>query len=268
MKDKVVIITGASSGIGLACVKEFFRLGSRVVLAARSEQKLAEIQSNIDPEKNRSLVVSTDVTDETQCRRLIEKTVEIFGSIDILVNNAGISMRALFDDVQLEVMHRVMDVNFWGTVYCTKYALPHIQESHGTIAAITSIGGFHGLPGRSAYSASKFAIHGFMESIRTENMKKKIHVLTLAASFTASDIRKNALGPDGKPQGHTPRDEQKLDTPERVARNLIRSIRRKKRNRIMSVEGQLMVLFQRMVPLLTDLVIYNKFASEPDSPIK
>jgi short-subunit dehydrogenase len=268
MKDKVVIITGASSGIGLACVKEFYRLGARVVLAARSTDKMFAIQSSIDPLKERSLVVQTDVTKVSQCEILVEECVKKFGAVDILVNNAGISMRALFDDVELEVMHTVMNVNFWGTVYCTKYALPWILKSHGTICAITSIGGFHGLPGRTAYSASKFAIHGFMESIRNENMRKKIQILTLAASFTASNIRKSALDAHGNPQGETPKDEKKLDPPEKVARNLIRSIRKKKRNRIMSLEGQLMVLFQRIVPFLTDLVIYNKFASEPDSPLE
>lgn len=268
MKDKVVIITGASSGIGLACIKEFYRLGSMVVLAARSESTLVEIQKSLDPTGERSLVVPTDVTKDIECRNLIQETVNKFGTIDILVNNAGISMRALLDDIELPVMHRVMDVNFWGTVHCTKYALPHIQKSLGTICAITSIGGFHGLPGRTAYSASKFAIHGFMEGVRIENRSRKVHVLILAASFTRSNIRRNALDAKGNKQGETPLNEQKLDSPEKVAKNLIRSIRKKKRNRIMSFEGQMMVLLQRVVPRLTDWVIYNKFVNEPDSPLK
>jgi short-subunit dehydrogenase len=159
-------------------------------------------------------------------------------------------------------------VNFWGTVYCTKYALPYIQQSKGVIVGVSSIGGFHGLPGRTAYSASKFAIHGFMESIRTENIKKGVHVLVLAASFTATDIRKKALDAQGNNQGNSPLNESKLTSPERVARNLIRSIRKRKRTRIMSFQGQLLVLFQRIVPFLTDLLIYNKFAKEPNSPIK
>jgi NAD(P)-dependent dehydrogenase (short-subunit alcohol dehydrogenase family) len=268
MNNKVVVITGASSGIGLACVTEFLRLGANVVMAARSYEKLKTLARELDPAGGNCLVVKTDVTREADCEDLMKRTVEKFGGIDILVNNAGISMRALFDDVEMHVLKRVMDVNFWGTVYCTKYALPHIQHSKGVIVAISSIGGFHGLPGRTAYSASKFAIHGFMESIRTENIKKGVHVLVLAASFTATNIRINALDAQGNSQGATPRDEAKLDTPERVAKNLIRSIRKKKRTRIMSLEGQLMVLFQRIVPLLTDLVIYNKFAKEPNSPIK
>ena len=177
-------------------------------------------------------------------------------------------MRAIFDDVEIHVLKRIMEVNFWGTVYCTKYALPYIQQTRGTIVGISSIAGFHGLPGRSAYSASKFAMHGFLESIRTENLKKGVHVLILAASFTSSNIRKNALDAKGNPQGETPRHEEKLSSPDKVAKNLIRSIRKKKRNRIMSLEGQLMVLFQRIIPFLTDRVIYSKFAREPNSPLK
>lgn len=268
MKDRVVIITGASSGIGLACAKEFIRLKAKVTLAARSIEKLKTIASELDPSGNNCLAVKTDVTVELDCKNMINQTVNKFGKIDILVNNAGISMRAIFDDVEIKVLKKVMDVNFWGTVYCTKYAMPHIQKSKGVIVAISSIGGFHGLPGRTAYSASKFALHGFMESIRTENIKKGVHVLLLAASFTATNIRINALDAHGNTQGNTPLDETRLVSPERVARNLIRSIRKRKRTRIMSFEGQIMVLFQRIVPLLTDLIIYNKFAKEPNSPIK
>jgi short-subunit dehydrogenase len=268
MKDKVVIITGSSSGIGLASARAFARKGSIVVLAARSEDALRQIAGEIDPGGQRSLVVRTDVSKEEDCKNLIEQTVNKFGKIDILVNNAGISMRAIFNDVEISVLKRLMDVNFWGTVYCTKYALPYITMTKGTIAAISSIAGFHGLPGRTAYSASKFAIHGFMESIRIENMRSGIQVLILAASFTSSNIRKSALDAHGNMQGETPREEEKLTSPERVAKNLLRSIRKKKRTRIMSLEGQLMVFFQRIIPFATDLVIYRKFAREKDSPIK
>jgi len=268
IKNKVVIITGASSGIGLASAKAFSKHKAKLVLAARSIDILNQVAQEIDPSGENCIAVKTDVTIEEECKNLIKKTVEKFGRIDILVNNAGISMRALFDDVELHVLKRVMDVNFWGTVYCTKYALPYIQHSKGTIAGISSIAGFHGLPGRTAYSASKFAMHGFLESIRTENIKKGVHVLVLAASFTSSNIRKNALDAHGNPQGDTPRQEEKLSSPERVARNLIRSIRKEKRNRIMSIEGQLMVLFQRIIPFLTDWAIFSKFAKEPNSPIR
>lgn len=265
---KVVIVTGASSGIGLACVRLFVKLGSYVVLASRSEDIINKISSELECSGGHCLAIKTDVTDEDQCRHLIEKTIEYYGRIDILINNAGISMRALFENVKMDVLRKVMDVNFWGTVYCTKYALPYIQQSKGTIVGISSIAGFHGLPGRTAYSASKSAMMGFLESVRIENMKKGVQVLILAAGFTSSNIRKNALDANGNPQHETPRPEEKLTSPDRVARNVVRAIKKNKRNRIMTLEGQLMVFMQRIIPKLVDSTIYKKFKREPNSPIK
>lgn len=267
-KDKVVIITGASSGIGLACVREFHRLGSKIVLAARSEAKIAELALELDCSSKICMAIKTDVTKQDDCENLIKKTIEKYGKIDILVNNAGISMRALFQNVDMEVLKTVMNVNFWGTVYCTKYALPYILETKGTIVGISSLAGFHGLPGRSAYSASKFAMQGFLESVRIENLKKGINILILSAGFTSSNIRKRALDEHGNPQGETPKPEEKLMPPDRVAKNVIRSIRKRKRNRIMTFEGQLMVFLQRIAPDFVDNSIYRKFKREPNSPIK
>ncbi|MBN1952360.1 MAG: SDR family oxidoreductase [Bacteroidales bacterium] len=268
MKGKVVIITGASSGIGFACAKAFARKNCTVVLAARSKEKLEEVSVEINALGGKSLVVPTDVSLEEDCRRLIDVTIDTFGRIDILVNNAGISMRAILDDVETHVLHQVMDVNFWGTVYCTKYALPFLQQSRGTIVGISSLAGFHGLPGRCAYSASKFAMHGFLESVRIENWRKKVHVLIVAASFTRSNIRKAALNAQGVAQSETPKDEERLTSPERVARNVLRSIRKRKRTRIMSLQGQLMVFFQRIIPFLTDYAILRTFSKERNSPFK
>jgi dehydrogenase/reductase SDR family protein 7B len=266
--DKVVIITGASSGIGLACARAFAAKGSKVVLAARSEEKLNQIFQDFDCNGHDCMAVKTDVTIQSDCENLINKTIAKYGKIDILVNNAGISMRALFQDVEMDVLKKVMDVNFWGTVYCTKYALPFILQSKGTIVGISSIAGFHGLPGRSAYSASKFAMQGFLESVRIENLKNDISVIILSAGFTSSNIRINALDAHGDPQGETPLPEGKLMPPERVAKNVLRSIRKRKRNRIMTTEGQWLVFFQRIIPRLVDITIYNKFKREPNSPLK
>jgi NAD(P)-dependent dehydrogenase (short-subunit alcohol dehydrogenase family) len=268
-KDKVVIITGSSSGIGLACARKFNALGAKVVVASRTAERINEIARELSCNGGGlCLSVKTDVTSEEDCINMIETTVEKFGRIDILINNAGISMRALFDDVEISVLKKVMDVNFWGTVYCTKYALPYIQKSKGTIVGISSIAGFHGLPGRTGYSASKFAMHGFLESVRIENLKKGVQVLILAAGFTSSNIRKRALDAHGHPQGETPRNEDKMTPPERVAKNIVRSIRKKKRNRIMTTEGQLMIFLQRIVPLFVDYAVYSKFKKEPNSPLK
>jgi NADP-dependent 3-hydroxy acid dehydrogenase YdfG len=268
MKDKVVVITGASSGIGLATAREFAARGSKVVLAARREDILKELENEFRSKGHEALAVKTDVTVIDDCKNLIDKAIEKFGKIDILINNAGISMRALFINVDLQVLRRLMEVNFWGTVYCTKFALPHLIKSQGTLVGVSSVAGFHGLPGRSGYSASKFAMHGFMETLRIENLKNGLHVMILSAGFTKSEIRKKALTDNGSEQGYTPRAEEKMMMPEQVARTMIRAIKKKKRIKILTLEGQLIALLQRIIPGIVDRGAYNALAKEPDSPFK
>ena len=172
MKDKVVVITGATSGIGKALVYEFSEKGSKIVMCARSEKDLKEISIDLERKNRQVAFIKADVSVESDCKQLIDTAINTFGKIDILINNAGISMRALFETVNPEVIEKVMNVNFWGTVYCTKYALPHILKEKGSVIGISSIAGIVGLPGRSGYSASKFAMHGFLQCVRMENMKK------------------------------------------------------------------------------------------------
>ncbi len=267
-RDKVVIVTGASSGIGEAIAREFATKGSIVVLAARSESRLFEIANELNNSGGKALAIRTDVSIESECRQLIERTIEKFGKIDILVNNAGISMRAAFPDVELKVLHRLMDVNFWGTVHCTKYALPYLLQTRGSLIGVSSVAGFHGLPGRTGYSASKFAIHGFLETIRIENLRKGLHVMIIAPGFTATEIRKHALTANGEEQGESPRNEKKLTSPEYVARWVLKGIRKKKRNKLLTLEGKLTALFQRILPTLVDWAYYHEMAKEPKSPLK
>jgi short-subunit dehydrogenase len=267
-KDKVVVITGASSGIGKATAIEFAQLGGRIVLAARSYDKITAIANELNSKGFDVFPVQTDVSSENDCKELIEKTIEHYGTIHILINNAGISMRASFAEVDLKVLHRLMDVNFWGTVYCTKYALPYLLLNRGSLVGVSSVAGFHGLPGRTGYSASKFAMHGFLETVRIENLKKGLHVMIIAPGFTSSEIRKHALNARGLEQGSSPRNEDKLMTPEYVAKWVVKGILKKKRNKIMTWEGRLTALLQRIVPEVVDLGYYNAMYREPDSPVK
>lgn len=267
-KDKVVIVTGASSGIGEATAREFARNGCKVVLAARNVTRLSHIVNEIHTNGGEAGFVKTDVSVETDCRHLIEQTVEKYGRIDILVNNAGLSMRAAFPDVDIKVLHRLMDVNFWGTVYCTKYALPYLIERKGSLIGVSSVAGFHGLPGRTGYSASKFAIHGFLETIRIENLKKGLHVMIIAPGFTSTDIRLHALTASGEEQGESPRDEKKLMSTEYVARWILKGIRKKKRNKLLTWTGRLTALFQRILPDVVDWAYYYEMTKEPKSPLK
>ena len=266
MDDQVVIITGASSGIGQACAYVFARRGAQVVLAARNEDKLQGIVQDLHAENFEALAVKTDVSKEGDCKNLIDRAVERFGKIDVLVNNAGVSMRGLFQNPRLEVLKQLMDINFWGTVYCTHYALPHLLQSKGSVIGISSIGGFQGLPGRTGYSSSKFAMHGFLETLRVEHLKNGLHVMIAAPGFTSTNVRKSALGPDGQSQGTSPRDEAKMMPPEKVARIIARGIRKRKRLIIMTTEGKITVLFRRLMPHLIDRLTYRVMAREPDSP--
>ena len=266
--NKVVIVTGASSGIGEATAREFARNGSKVVLASRSEESLSKIVTRIISDGFEASFIKTDVSSEEDCRRMVEFTVNKYGTIDILINNAGISMRALFTDVDLSVMHRLMNINFWGTVYCTKYALPYLIANKGSLVGVSSVAGFHGLPGRAGYSASKFAIHGFLETVRIENLKKGLHVMIIAPGFTSTDIRKHALTAKGEEQGESPKDEGTLMSPEYVAQWVLKGIRKKKRNKLLTWDGRFTALFQRIVPELVDRIYYWEMAREPKSPIK
>ncbi|HCT71590.1 MAG TPA: short-chain dehydrogenase, partial [Bacteroidales bacterium] len=154
MRGKVVIITGGSSGIGLALAQEFGRLGAFVVISARNRERLDQAAADLRWEGAEVLAVQADVSREEDCKSLIEKTIAEKGRIDVLVNNAGLSMRAAFKDTDLSVIKTLMDVNFWGTVYCTKFALPWLLETKGSVVGIISVAGYIGLPGRTGYSAS------------------------------------------------------------------------------------------------------------------
>jgi len=268
LNDKVVVVTGASSGIGEAMAREYAKMGAKVVMAARREDELKRIASEIEAQGGRVAYAACDVVNEEECKHLIEVAVERFGGVDIMICNAGLSMRALFDDCDLKVLHRLMDVNFWGTVNCTKYALPWLQRSKGSLVGISSVAGIHGLPGRTGYSASKYAMTGFLDTIRIENLKKGLHVMTACPGFTASNVRFSALTADGSQQGETPRNESKMMTPEQVAHIVARGIRRRKRLCLMEWEGRATHFFKKFCPGFVDKLFYKVMAQEPDSPLK
>lgn len=267
-KDKVVVITGASSGIGMALSKEFASLGAKVVMGARSEDKLKALTSEIESVDGEVIYTTTDVTKQDDCKKLIDTAVSAYGQIDILICNAGISMRALLDDLDLSVLHKLMDVNFWGTVYCTKFALPYLQEAQGSLVGVSSVAGIHGLPGRTGYSASKFAMTGFLETVRIENLKKGLHVMVACPGFTASNVRFSALTADGSSQGESPREESKMMSSEEVAKRIAKGIVQRKRELLMDFNGRATKFIKKIAPSTLDKLFYNHMAKEPDSPFK
>lgn len=268
MDGKCVVVTGASSGIGEALAREYAALGANVVLGARQEARLKEVVAEITAQGGKAAYAVVDVVKEEECKGLIQKAIDSYGAIDVLICNAGLSMRALFDDVDLGVLHRLMDVNFWGTVNCVKYALPHLQATKGSIVGVSSVAGLHGLPGRTGYSASKYAMTGFLETIRIENLKKGLHVMIACPGFTASNVRFSALTADGKSQGETPREEDKMMSAEEVARIIITGTQRRKRLSLMEFNGRATHFIKKLFPAFLDKMFYNAMAKEPDSPLK
>lgn len=268
LKNKVVVITGASSGIGEALARKFNREGAKVVLAARTVSKLEALSEELNKNGTEAFPVACDVAKKEDCDALVAAAVEKFGGIDVLINNAGISMRALFENAEVEVIEQLMQVNFFGTVYCTKAALPHILKSKGNIIGVSSIAGYRGLPGRTGYSASKFAMQGFLESLRTELLKKGVHVLVACPGFTSSNIRKTALTADGSKQGESPLNEQKIMSSEEVADHIYNATVRRKRTIVLTSQGKLTVFLNKLFPKFMDKQVYNHFAKEPDSPLK
>jgi NAD(P)-dependent dehydrogenase (short-subunit alcohol dehydrogenase family) len=267
-QEKVVVVTGASSGIGRAIAIDLARRGAAVVLGARRENRLQEVVDIIKHSGGKATYCVMDVTAEQQCEKLINTAIEQYGKLDILVCNAGISMRANFDEVKMEVLHRLMDVNFWGTAYCARYALPYLLESKGSLIGISSVAGVHGLPGRTGYSASKYALTGLLETVRIENLKRDLHVMIVVPGFTTSDIRYTALTADGSEQGYTPRNEEKMMSAETAAKLISKGICKKRRYLLLDGEGKAVFCIKKISVSLLDRFFYRAMAKEPDSPLK
>jgi short-subunit dehydrogenase len=256
-KDKVVVITGGSDGIGKAMIDVLVPLGARIATCSRNYDKLYRLQLEYP-----TVVLHTmacDVSNEIECRRFIDSVIDTFGTIDILINNAGISMRSLFSDLDIEVIKSTMGTNFFGAVYCTKFALPYILEQRGIIVGISSTAGYRGLPGRTGYSASKFALQGWLEALRTELLHSGVHVMWVSPGFTSSNIRNAALDKDGKPQKENPLDETKLMSAEVCAKHIIHAIEKRKRTQVLTFMGKLTVFLNRFFPSLADRMIYNYY---------
>lgn len=215
-----------------------------------------------------NLSIGADVSIGADMQRMMDETIARFGRIDILINNAGISMRAMFVDADPDVLRKVMDINYMGTVYATRYALPHILRTKGSIVGISSIAGYRGLPVRTGYSASKFAMNGFLEALRTELLHSGVHVLTACPGFTASNIRYAAIDAHGQSAGETVRDEANMMSSEECADHILRAVKTRKRELILTGQGKLTVFLNKWLPALTDKLVYNTLAKEKDSPLK
>lgn len=264
LKDKVVVITGASSGIGKALGEAALKRGARLAVCGRNEKSLNDAFGNYAD----VLCVKADVSKEVDCEAFMAAVLNRWGRIDVLINNAGISMRAMFEYADLKVIRELMDINFWGTVYCTKFALPSVRQNKGVIVGVSSIAGYRGLPARTGYSASKHAMQGFLEALRTELLRTGAHVMWVCPGFTSSNIRNVARTADGSAQAETPLDESKLMSAEECSELIWKGVEKRKRTIVMTMQGKLTVWVNKLLPKLADKLVFNHFLSENDSPLR
>jgi NAD(P)-dependent dehydrogenase (short-subunit alcohol dehydrogenase family) len=213
-KDRVAVITGAGSGIGRALAIELARRGASLALLDVKQQDLEETLQLANAPRANFWVC--DVTDQTRCKVVFDEILDVFGRVDFLFNNAGISHHSLTQKTQIDVLKKVMDVNFYGSVHCTLAILPELRKQKGSVVVMSSVAGFAPLFGRSAYSASKHALHGWFETLRSE--EPDLHVMMVCPSFVQTAIDQNALSGDGKVGTFTKPTIGQPTSPEAIAR--------------------------------------------------
>lgn len=252
-KDKVIVVTGASEGIGRALCLVLAPQRPRLVIAARNEDRLNSLKTQLEEKGAQVLVVPTDVAIEEDCKRLIGLTIEKWGSLDVLVNNAGRTMWTKFEDVtDTSIFEKLMRLNYLGSVYCTYYALPHIKKEKGLIVAISSVAGLAGVPTRTAYAATKHALFGFFDSLRIELEGTGVGVTMVAPDFVLSELHRRAVGHDGKPMGKSPLEESKIMTAETCAALIIKAMENRTRLLLMSRRAKLGRWIRMFSPRLVD----------------
>ncbi len=255
--EQVTIITGASSGIGRALALQLAGQGAKVVLAARRAELLEEIAAMCRQCGGEALAVPTDVADESQCQALVEQSVAVFGRLDLLVNNAGLAVIARLEDfADLSLFQHVMAVNFYGAVYCTYHALPHLISSQGRIVAVSSLGGKAPLPYNSPYIASKFAMHGFFDSVRMEVKQHGVSVTIVCPYWVVTGFHEAQMDKEGRPRGRAGRAIYSKDmmTAERCAEIILRAAFRRKREVLLG-PGLFITWLKLLAPGLLDRVL-------------
>jgi dehydrogenase/reductase SDR family member 7B len=264
LRDRVVLITGGSSGIGRATAVRLAGLGARLVLAARSADVLDEVANEIRNVGSEAISVPTDVTCPDDCAHAVDAAVQHFGRLDVLICSAGVSMRAAFADSELSAMERVMQVNFFGTLYATHAALPHILQTKGSLVAISSLVGKRGVPTYAAYGASKFAVQGLYESLRLELGPQGVHVGVVSPGHVDTPLRDRVLGPDGRPWENPPQSPFRIWPVERCVDRVINLIVRRQPEALMpGIVRPLLALEQTVGSWLGDWFIRRRFDNSP-----
>jgi short-subunit dehydrogenase len=254
-KGNVVVITGASKGIGAELARQLAVRGAQLALSARDEKGLAAVAAECAARGARAEVITADVAVEADCRKLVERTVAAFGRIDTFVNNAGATMWARFEDIRdVSILQHIMQVNYMGAVYCTHHALPHLRASKGRLVGISSLAGRTGVPTRTGYAASKHAMTGFFDSLRIELDGSGVTVTMVYPGFVSTGIRENATGPDGKAIAVSPVKEGEVMGVEECARIIVAAIDDRRREVVMTARGKMGLWLKLFAPGFIDRI--------------
>jgi short-subunit dehydrogenase len=251
--NRVIVITGTSDGIGAELARQLSRERPHLVLAARSADRLEAVAADCRARGAQALAVATDVTDETQNRALIERAVDRFGRLDVLVNNAGVSMHAWFEDTtDFSTYERLLRVNFLSSVALTRFALAHLKKTRGLIVGVSSMAGKTGVPARTAYCASKFALGGFFEALRIELAGSGVDVTMVFPGVVATEIRRHGLNATGTTAGFSGLSEEGAMSTEECVRQMIGAMRARRRELVMTGRGKIGMWLKLLAPQMVD----------------
>lgn len=260
-RSQVVIVTGASAGIGKSLALQLAGQGAKVAIAGRRTERLEQVAAECRQMGGEALVAPTDVSDEAQCKTLVEKTVAAFGRLDMLINNAGLAASALFDEFpNLNLFRHTMDVNFYGAVYCTYYALPYLKQTKGRIVAISSTGGKAAIPFNTPYVSSKFAMHGFNDALRMELYQHSVSITVICPWWVVTEFHEAQMDKDGAPRGKRGRTiyTNKMMTADRCAKITLRAAHKRRREVLMG-PGTLAVWHKVLAPGFLDWLAVKMF---------
>jgi short-subunit dehydrogenase len=250
---KVIVITGASDGIGAELARQLAEHRPKLVLAARSLDKLEVVTAACQAKGAQALAVRTDVTSEDDCKALVQAAIQEFGSIDYFVNNAGLSMHAWFDEItNFGTYETLFRTNVMSAIWCTHHALPHLKKSRGLLVGVSSLAGKTGVPARTTYCTSKFAMDGFFQALRVELAGTGVDVTMIYPGVVDTNIRRHGLKGDGLEAGYSGLKEQGAMPVAECARQMIEAMRRRKREWVMTAKGKLGLVLKTFAPSVVD----------------
>ena len=261
-RDKVVVVTGAASGIGAAICHRFSREGARIGLLDMDEKGVKSAADKLRATGADAVGISCNVISEGECSSAIEEVLQRYGGIDVLVNNAGITQRSAFVDTKISVYRRVMDVNFFGSLHCTKAAIDSLIKRKGTVIVIESLAGITPLLGRTGYSASKHALHGFFTSLRSEIRADGVHIMLVCPGFVETNLQTRALGGDGRVTTHPQSVVGKPTSAAKVAEAIYKGTLKKKHLLVITPVGKLTYWMNRFAPVLYERIMARQLKEE------